>query len=98
MRKIVALLLICFALPAHADGDDQNRAREAYEHHQILPLAKILASVKKTYGGNVVRVEYEEKNHLRIYEFEIINNQGEVIEVQINAATGKRFPDEKEKK
>lgn len=96
MRKIAVLLLICLALPAHADSDDQNRAREAYERHQILPLAKILSSVRKTYGGNVVRIEYEEKNGRRLYEFEIVDDKGRVIEVQYDAATGKRIPDEKE--
>lgn len=96
MRKIATLLLICLALPAHADNDDQNRAREAYERHEILPLAKILAKVKRATPGTVVRVEYEDAKGRHIYEFEIVNQKGQVIEVQYDAATGQRLPEEKE--
>ncbi|MDE3028514.1 MAG: PepSY domain-containing protein, partial [Paracoccaceae bacterium] len=73
------------------------RAREAYEHHEIMPLAKIFASVKRTYGNNIVDIEFENHNGKPVYEFEIIDASGQVIEVVINAATGKPVGNEEEK-
>jgi uncharacterized membrane protein YkoI len=98
MKLLAAVILLALALPAalpaRADSDDQNRAREAYERHEILPLAEILAKVKQTYRGNVVNIEYEEQGKRHIYEFEIVNPKGQVIEVQVDAATGKVIGDE----
>ena len=93
MKIRATLLILALTLPAalaaRADSDDQNRAREAYERHEILPLSGILASVRKSYPGNVVNIEYEELAHRHIYEFEIVNPKGQVVEVDVDAATGK---------
>lgn len=101
MRRPAALLLaLALALPAvgsaRADDDDQDRAREAYEHHEILPLSAILPKVEKAYGRDVVNIEYEEAHGRHIYEFEIIDASGQVIEVQVDAATGKVIGNERE--
>lgn len=93
MKPLLVLALFCLALAAprlaRADDDDQDRAREAVEQHEILPLAGILAAVKRTYGSNVVDIEYEDSGDRKIYEFEIVDSKGQVIEVQVDAATGK---------
>ncbi|MBI1218266.1 MAG: peptidase [Rhodobacteraceae bacterium] len=93
MKPLLVLTIICLALMAprlvRADSDDQDRAREAVEHHEILPLAGILAAVKRSYGSNVVDIEYEDSDGRKIYEFEIVDDKGQVIEVQVDAATGK---------
>jgi uncharacterized membrane protein YkoI len=96
MTPLLLLALLCLARPAFADSDDQDRASEALERHEILPLAKILASVKQTYGPNVVDIEYEEDHGRHIYEFEIVETSGQVIEVQVDAATGKVIGNEGE--
>ncbi|OIQ64298.1 peptidase propeptide and YPEB domain protein [mine drainage metagenome] len=62
-----------------------------------MPLAKILAAVKRTYGNNVVDIEFEDHKGQKVYEFEIIDPSGQVIEVVIDAATGKRVGNEEEK-
>ncbi len=101
MRSAAPLLLSCILLlPAsivRADSDDQDRAREAYEHHQILSLATILKAVEKRYGRNVVNIEYEEHGDRPVYEFEIINASGQVIEVVVDAKTGRSEGPEGEK-
>ncbi len=93
MRRSLPLILLCLSLAtaqaARADSDDQNRASEALERHEILPLAGILAKVKRTYGDNVVNIEYEERGTRRIYDFEIVGQSGQVIEIHVDAATGK---------
>ncbi len=93
MKPLLVLTLFCLALAApwsaRADSDDQDRAREAVAQHEILPLAGILAAVKRTYGRNVVNIEYEDSGDRKIYEFEIVDSKGQVIEVQVDAATGK---------
>ena len=67
----------------------EGSSREALERHEILPLAGILAKVKRTYGDNVVNIEYEEEQGRRVYEFEIVEHSGQVIEIHVDAATGK---------
>lgn len=93
MRRLLPLILLCVSLAtapvARADSDDQDRASEALERHEILPLAGILAKVKRTYGDNVVNIEYEEEQGRRVYEFEIVEHSGQVIEIHVDAATGK---------
>lgn len=101
MRYLAALsLLLALALGApraHADGDDQDRAREAYERHEILPLATILRGVERRYGRNVVNIEYEEEAGMPVYEFEIVDPSGQVIEVVVDARTGRTLGKEGEK-
>lgn len=93
MKSLLVPTLVWLALsvprPALADSDDQDRAREAVEQHEILPLAGILAAVKRTFGSNVVDIEYEDSDGQKIYEFEIVDVRGQVIEVQVDAVTGK---------
>jgi hypothetical protein len=42
--RMLAFAPILFALPAHADGLDYERARDALERNEVLPLARILPS------------------------------------------------------
>ncbi len=89
MKNALALLLICLALPVRADSDDQNRAREAVERHEILPLAKILRNIRRQYGRNIVDIEFEDHKGQYFYEFEIIDSKGQIVEILVDAATGK---------
>lgn len=69
--------------------DDYIEARQLQESGKILPLELILQHVRQTYPGKVLDVELENEEGRIIYEVEILAESGIVIEVYINAETGK---------
>ncbi len=89
MRLLTILVLLCLALPVHADDDDQDRARAALARHEIQPLSHILAQVKRLHEGTIVNIEYEDQDGTPTYEFEIVQPSGQVIDLRVDAATGK---------
>jgi uncharacterized membrane protein YkoI len=83
-------------LPAVALADprrrerDHDRAREALERGEALPLADILARVRPELGGEVVGVDFERGRGGRwIYEFKVIGPSGRLVEVHVDAATAR---------
>ena len=59
------VLLAAIAGPAHArdghDEHDHDRARQALQAGEILPLKAILARVEKEHPGQVMEVELERR-------------------------------------
>jgi len=93
MRRFFALLLVLTALspalPASARGDrDHDAARKAFERGEILPLSDILKRLQKTAPGEVLEVELEREDGRLIYEIEILERSGRVLEYEIDARTG----------
>jgi uncharacterized membrane protein YkoI len=102
MRSRAVILGAVLLLLAPAVGGqeqplpDFERAQEAVERGEILPLAEILGVVQEAHPGRVIEVELEFADGLRIYEVELITPEGRLIEVDVNAATGEilAFEDE----
>jgi len=70
-------------------------ASEGYEEARLLsrageikPLNDILLSIKKEIPGTVLEVELERKHNKLVYEIEILQQQGIVKEVYVDARTG----------
>ncbi|CAN5649075.1 hypothetical protein BH11PSE7_BH11PSE7_37920 [soil metagenome] len=85
----VALVLAAVALPPARAGDDggQERARQAVASGQILPLDEVLERVQKSYPGKVMEVEFEGKHGLWIYEVRLLQANGRLIKLKLNAKT-----------
>ncbi|WP_424930898.1 PepSY domain-containing protein [Amaricoccus macauensis] len=93
MRKLtkpaVAASLVCSVLLASAATyEDYGRAREAVERGEILPLTEILERVEREHGGRMIEIELELEGEGVFYELELIQPNGRVIEVLVDAATG----------
>lgn len=92
-RRLVAGICVSvgsfLAVPfAHAGSQhDQDRAREALERGEALPLADILARVRPELGGEIVGVSFEREDGRWIYEFKVIGSDGRLKEVYVDAAT-----------
>ena len=84
LRPLVLLLFLC-ALPARAGLDDFQRAREALERGEVLPLGTILSIVEKEIDARVIEVEFEEEGGQYIYEFELITPDGRLLEARADA-------------
>jgi uncharacterized membrane protein YkoI len=87
---VALVVLLTAASPARADESwrDQDEAREAVEHGDIRPLDEILARLRERFPGEVVKVKLERENGRWVYEFRVIDSQGRLREISVNAASG----------
>ena len=88
MRHLVLITLLCLTSPAHADRDDQDRARRAVEAGEILPLSEILLTAEAAHPGRVIEVELDRDDGRWVYELELVSPTGQLYEMEIDAATG----------
>ncbi|HTM72803.1 MAG TPA: PepSY domain-containing protein [Pseudolabrys sp.] len=72
------------------DRDDLGRedVRHAVETGEIRSLADIIAAVRGKLPGEVAGVEIERKNGHWRYEFRVVDGQGRLFEVYIDARNG----------
>ncbi len=73
--------------PALAD-DDHLEARRLMESGAVLPLQTILDRLRLDYPGRILEVELEKEHGIIIYEIEIVDDDGKVRELSVNASTG----------
>lgn len=79
------------------DDDSENSGkqnklgavREAVARNKILPLSKLKAIVVAQFGANIVDIEIDREKGLWIYEFKIISESGRLVEVYMDAGTGR---------
>ena len=89
MTRLLALVLLLCAMPARAGLDDYQRAREALERGEVLPLGEILAIVEGQVDARVIEVEFEQEGGQYVYEFELITPDGRLLEVRADAVDGR---------
>ena len=78
------------AFPALADRNgEHDSARRAVELGEALPLAEILTKVRSDLGGEIVGVSFERKQDRWLYEFKVVEPSGRLVEVYVDAATGR---------
>ena len=63
--------------------------RDAVNNRKILPFSELKSIVVKQFGTNIVDVEIEHENGEWIYEFKVISQSGRLIEIYLNAETGR---------
>tara|TARA_R110002050_G_scaffold196533_2_gene331549 strand:- start:622 stop:1020 length:399 start_codon:yes stop_codon:yes gene_type:complete len=85
---LAAILTLGFISPGWSDDDDWRRLHEDVQAGKIKPLNEILASLNTRYDGQVIDVDLEDENGVIIYEIELLGPQGQVVEFDVNAATG----------
>jgi uncharacterized membrane protein YkoI len=98
MKRLPATLVFSILLctsPAHAD-DDHEVARRAVERGELLPLAEILERMEREYPGRVLEVELDKDDGRYVYEIEVLQKDGRVIELTYDGKTGKLLETEVE--
>ena len=71
------------------EDHDHDRALKAVRKGEVLPLEQVLTTVRAKYKGTVVHTELERKHGVWMYELKILDQNGRMREVYINAKTGK---------
>lgn len=77
------------AAPSYAgDGHDHDRARQALEAGEILPLRTILDQVDRDYPGQIMEVELEQKGERWIYEVKVLRTGGALVKLKFDGRSG----------
>jgi uncharacterized membrane protein YkoI len=68
---------------------DGDRARGALERGEVLPLEQVMARLEGHIRGEISGIELEKEHGVWVYEFKVISPHGQMVEVHIDAKTGK---------
>ena len=70
---------------------DHDYAREALRRGEIQPITRILPAVQQRVPGDVIEIELEAHDDGRRieYEIKILTSSGRIIEVKVDARTGR---------
>ncbi|MCC6869928.1 MAG: PepSY domain-containing protein [Burkholderiales bacterium] len=91
---VTGLALLLAALPlARADAardhdHDHDRARAALQAGEVLPLATIQEKVQRSHPGDTLKVELERKDGRWVYEFKLLQADGALLRLDVDARTG----------
>jgi len=93
LALLLAVVALVAAVPRSADARDKDElhrdeVRRAVETGEIRSLADILNAVRGKLPGEVAGVEVERKDGRWLYEFRVVDAQGRLFDVYIDARSG----------
>lgn len=72
--------------------DDHDRARQALEAGEVLPLGTILERIAHDHPGQVIDVELEHEKEGRVerwvYEIKLLRKGGALVKLKVDARNG----------
>jgi len=89
-----ALLALCLVMGSGASmaSEDHDRARQAVEAGEVLPLRSILERVERDYPGQVVDVELERERESSqerwVYKIKLLRGGGALMKLKVDARDG----------
>ena len=90
VRRCAGVLLACSFLAAPvwaSDRDDHERAMQAVQSGQVLPLTTVLERLGREHPGQVLEVELERDYGQWIYEFKLLSTDGQLLKLKLDAGT-----------
>ncbi len=88
---VVTLSAGMLAVPATVvarDREDHDRARQAVESGQVMPLKALLARVEREHPGQVLEIELEREDGMWLYEIKLLQPGGVLNKLKLDARTG----------
>lgn len=85
---VLATLLILGSISICAADDDWRNLHREVEAGRIKSLPSVLGELEKKYVGQVVEVEFEREDGVPVYEIEMMGPDGQIVEFEVDAATG----------
>jgi uncharacterized membrane protein YkoI len=80
---------LILANPSLADDrQDHDRARQALEAKEILPLQTLLARIERQHPGQIMEVELEREHGRWRYEIKLLRSDGRLMKLDIDARDG----------
>lgn len=86
---LLAVLLGAGQSQARGDGHDHDRARQAVEAGEVLPLRTILERIEPDYPGQVMEVELEHRDDRWIYEITVLRTSGALVRLKVDGRDGR---------
>jgi uncharacterized membrane protein YkoI len=83
-------------LLADSKDDDHERAYQARQQDKILSLEEILGKLDLGPDTRLLEVEHEQEHGRDIYEIEYLTSDGDIYELEVDAATGQVLKRERE--
>ena len=90
VRRCAGVLLACSFLAAPvwaSDRDDHERAMQAVQSGQVLPLTTVLERLGREHPGQVLEVELERDYGQWIYEIKLLSADGQLLKLKLDAGT-----------
>ncbi len=90
VRRCAGVLLACSFLAAPvwaSDRDDHERAMQAVQSGQVLPLTTVLERLGREHPGQVLEVELERDYGQWIYEIKLLSTDGQLLKLKLDAGT-----------
>ncbi|HEX5783994.1 MAG TPA: PepSY domain-containing protein [Burkholderiaceae bacterium] len=73
---------------AHADEADHDRALQAVQRGEALPLNTLMGQVEALRTGQILEVELERKHGRWVYEVKKLDPGGRLVKLHLDARTG----------
>ena len=85
-----SIILACaWPISGHAGPSDHEQARLALQQGKVLPLRTVIDQVEQQYQGQVIKVEFEREDGIFIYEIRLLQADGKVAKLEIDARDGR---------
>jgi len=90
MAFIVLLVIsLCATSGSYASGDlDHEEVRELFDAGKIVAVEPLILDAKSRHSGRLLEIELEYERGLYLYEIEMLDTGGRVIEFYYDATTG----------
>ncbi|MDX1810829.1 MAG: PepSY domain-containing protein [Gammaproteobacteria bacterium] len=85
MKKLIYLL---FLFSASLSASDDIDVRELEASGKIVKLTKIIEQAVARHPGRVIEINLNRENGQLVYQLEIIDHQGVIKELSLDAKTG----------
>ncbi len=85
---LMTLAMLSTGVSYAADNADHDRARQAVEAGDVLPLRTILERVEREYPGRVMEVELDREKGEWVYEVKLLRKGGALLKLKILARDG----------
>lgn len=82
------LLSLVLSPPLLAGKGDHDRARQALEAGEILPLRTIIERLENDYPGQIIEVELDFDDDKWVYEIKLLRANGVLIKMKLDAGDG----------
>lgn len=69
--------------------EDHEQIRRLKERGKIRSLESVLEEIRRDYPGRIIEIELDDDDGRYIYELELVDEQGVVWDLEIDARTGK---------
>lgn len=94
LAATAAALLTLAAAPLRADddgdeGETLDAVHEAVEKGMLKPLPDLKTIIKGRFPGEIVRIKPHRKQGIITYEFKVLQPDGRLVEIEMDAASGR---------